>query len=201
MYTRCRNWIVRAWMAVLFSPRFTCRLLLDERGAVGDIKMVYAAASTLTQTNLDGIASSATWVAGWGSATIDNSSSLHQDYAIGASIMVESGEIRMYLVAELNDSAYPDCLSAGTEGTEGTVTFTDTEIRDAVARLAARTATDTTASRVYTLQCPSVKKVFGGTCPRKFFIVITQSTGAALESTGDPNQVYVKGVYYTVAQS
>lgn len=173
--------------------------------AAGDVKRVYVAASTLTQTALDAIASNATWVAGWGSAAIDNSSGLYLDYAINAVLQVESaglaaGEIRMYLIAELNDSAFPDCLSTGTEGAEGVVTFTDTEIRDTVCRLAAFTVTDTTASRIYTIMCPSVAAVFGSV-PRKFFIFITQSSGANLESTGDPNQVYVRAEYATVAQS
>ena len=168
--------------------------------ASGDVKIAYAASSALTQTNLDGIASSATWVAGWESGAIDNSTNLYLDYIINAVIQVESaglsaGEIRMYLVAELEDSTWPDVF----DGTESTETITDTEIRDAICRLAAITTTDTTASRTYYLQCPSAAAVFGGTIPRKFVIFITQSTGAALETTGDPNQVYVKGVYNTVA--
>lgn len=168
--------------------------------ASGDVKIAYGASSALTQTNLDGLASSATWVAGWESDAIDNSSNLYLDYIINAKITVESaglsaGEIRMYLVAELEDSSWPDVF----DGTESAETVTDTEIRDAICRPAAITATDTTASRVYYLQCPSVAAVFGGTIPRKFVIFITQSTGAALETTGDPNQVYVKGVYNTVA--
>jgi hypothetical protein len=37
--------------------------------------------------------------------------------------------------------------------------------------------------------------------PRKFVIFITQSTTTTLETTGDPNQVYVRGYYETVAAS
>ena len=170
--------------------------------AAGDIKLAYGASSALTQTNLDGISSSSTWVAGWESAAIDNSSNLYTDYIINAVLQAESsglsnGEIRMYLVAEMDDSTWPDVF----DGTESTETVTDVNVRDAICRLAASTATDTTASQFYYLQCPSVASVFGGTVPRKFVVFITQSTGTALETTGDPNQVYVKGVYSTVAQS
>lgn len=170
--------------------------------AAGDIKLAYGASSALTQTNLDGIASSATWVAGWESGAIDNSSNLYEDYIINAVIQAESaglaaGEIRVYLVAELNDTTWPDVF----DGTESTETVTDTEVRDAICRLGASTATDTTVSRTYYLNIPSVAFVFNGTVPRKFVVFIAQSTGAALETTGDPNQVYVKGVYRTVAQS
>lgn len=177
-------------------------LLLEEAGAAGDVKIAYAASAALTQTALDGIASSATWVAGWESDAIDNSTNLYIDYIINAVIQVESaglaaGEIRMYLVAELNDTSWPDVF----DGTQSTETVTDVNVRDAICRLAAVTVTDTTASQLYYLNCPSVAAVFGGTVPRKFVVFITQSTGAALETTGDPNQVYVKGVYNTVAQS
>jgi hypothetical protein len=170
--------------------------------AAGDIKLAFGASSALTQTNLDGLAASSTHVAGWESGVIDNSSNLYEDYIINAKIQVESasvtaGEIRMYLVAELDDSTWPDVF----DGTESAETVTDTEVRDAICRLAASSANDTTASRTYYLNCPSAAAVFNGCLPRKFVIFITQATGTTLETTGDPNQVYVKGVYRTVAQS
>lgn len=168
--------------------------------AAGDVKLKYAASAALTQTNLDGLASSSTHVAGWESDAIDNSSNLYLDYAINAVIQVESaglaaGEIRMYLVAEMEDSTWPDVF----DGTESAETVTDTNVRDAICRLAAITATDTTASQFYYLMCPSAAAVFGGSLPRKFVVFITQSTTTTLETTGDPNQVYVRGVYETVA--
>lgn len=168
--------------------------------AAGDVKKVYAASAALTQTNLDGLAASSTHVAGWESAAIDNSSNLYTDYAINAMLKVESsgvaaGEIRMYLVAELEDASWPDVF----DGTEGAETVTSAEIRDAICKLAAITAITTDASRVYYLNCPSVAYIFGGSLPRKFVVFITQSSTTTLETTGDPNQVYVRGVYENVA--
>ena len=170
--------------------------------AVGDVLQKYAAFSTLTQTALDALASSSTHLSGWESDAIDNSSAGYLDYEINAVLQVESaglsvGELRMYLVAELNDSAWPDVF----DGTQSAETVTSSDIRDAICVLAAVTATDTTASRTYALQCPSARAVFKGNLPRKFVVFITQSTGAALESTADPNQVYVRGSYANVAQS
>ena len=101
----------------------------------------------------------------------------------------------MYLVGALNDTTWPDVF----DGTESAETVTDTEIRDAICFLAAATVTDTTASRVYYLDCPSAKDVFRGNLPKKFVVFITQSTVAALETTGDPNQVYVTGSYWNIA--
>lgn len=177
-------------------------LLREQAGAAGDVKLAYAAVSAVTVTNLQALASSATWVAGWESGAIDNSSNLYTDYIVNAKIQVESaglsaGEIRMYFVAELEDSTWPDVF----DGTESAETVTSVEIRDAICRLGAVVATTTTASRVYYLNCPSVAAVFTGQLPRKFVIFITQSTGTTLENTGNPNAVYVKGCYGTVAQS
>jgi hypothetical protein len=167
--------------------------------ATGDIKRVYASSSNLTVTNLAGLSSSATWVAGWESDAIDNTSNLYQDYSIDAKITVESsglsaGEIRLYLVKMLDDSTWPDVF----DGTESTETVTDTEIRDAICLPGAMTVTDTTASRVYYLTVPSVAAVFGGNLPHKFVVFITQSTGTTLETSGQ--QVTVKGSYFNVAQ-
>lgn len=169
--------------------------------AAGDVKYAsYPASSALTQTNLDGLASSSTHLSGWESGAIDNTSNLYTDYRITAKIQVEStglsaGEIRMYLVGALEDASWPDVF----DGTESAETVTDTEIRDAVCRTAAITITDTTASRTYYLECPSVAAVFKGNLPKKFVVFITQSSGNTLETTGDPNQVYVQGSYLQVA--
>jgi hypothetical protein len=147
-------------------------------------------------TSLNGLVASATWVAGWESVLIDNTSLLYVDYRVTAKITVESagltaGEIRLYLVGMLDDSTWPDVF----DGTQSAETVTDTEIRDAICRLGAITSTDTTASRAYYLEVPSVAAVFGGNMPSKFLIFLTQSTVAALETSGQ--QVTVKGVYAT----
>ena len=164
---------------------------------MADVKVAYVASSNLTVTSLNGLVASTTWVAGWESAAIDNTTNKYLDYRVTAKITVESaslvaGEIRMYLVGMLDDATWPDVF----DGTESAETITDTEIRDAIALRAAVTATDTTASRVYYLDCPSVARVFGGNMPAQFVIFITQSTGTTLETTG--NQVTVKGSYKTV---
>lgn len=202
-----RHWLRALVAACVFwlytsQSRFA-QVLLEEGGAVGDIKLAYAASSSLTVTNLNSLAASQTWVAGWESGAIDNSSNLYEDYIINAKITVgaanlQAGEIRMYLVAEAEDATWPDVF----DGTESTETITDTEMRDAICRLAAITQTDTTASDVYWLNCPSVAAVFNGTVPRKFVIFITHSahtTTAAIAASG--NAVYVKGVYRTVQLS
>lgn len=160
----------------------------------------YLASSNLTVTNLNSLTSSSTHITGWEGGAIDNSGSAPRagDFRITAKITVASaglsaGEIRLYLVGMLDDSTWPDVF----DGTESVETVTDIEIRNAICRPAAQTDTDTTASRVYYLECASVAAVFGGNMPHKFVPFITQSTGAALAASG--NQVTVKGSYFTIA--
>jgi hypothetical protein len=171
--------------------------------AVGDVTAKYRASSNLTVTNLHGIASSSTWLSGWTSGTIDNTSNLDLDVLVSAKFVAESsglsaGEIRVYVYAMLDDSNWPDIFSSGTEGTEGTATLHDTEIRDALPVLFIVT-TDTSASRPYPMISKSIAALFGGQMPPKCALFVAQSTGTTLETTG--NQVTVKGVSANVAAS
>lgn len=167
---------------------------------MASVKIAYAASANQTVTALDGLASSSSHVTGWESAEIDNTTNLYTDYLVSGKITVESaglsaGEIRFYIVPRLDDATYPG-------GFDGTASAETTPLDDANgtaagARLGAVAVTDTTASQVYYIAPFSVAALFGGVCPAKFVIFVTQSTGTTLETTG--NQVTTKGVYYTVA--
>lgn len=171
--------------------------------AAGDVKVAYAASSNLTVTNLHGVASSSTHVNGWESGEIDNTTNKYVDYLVMAKFTVEStglsaGEIRLWCVPTLDDTpTYPGGFD-GTESTE-TAPLDDENGTRAGAVLLKVIATDTTASQVYYMHAVSVAAAFGGHCPAKFVLFVTQSTGTTLETTG--NQVTIKGLYYTVAQS
>jgi hypothetical protein len=170
--------------------------------AAGDVKLAYAASANQTVTALDGLASSSTHVTGWESAEIDNSTNKYLDYLISGKITVESaglaaGEIRIWVVPRIDDSTYPG-------GFDGTASAETTPLDDANGTMAGAVLakviqTDTTASQVYYFGGISVAALFGGICPEKFVIFVTQSTGTTLETTG--NQVTTKGVYANVAQS
>lgn len=167
---------------------------------MASVKIAYAASSNLTVTNLAGLASSSTHVTGWESDAIDNTSNLYVDYLISAKFTVESaglsaGEIRVWAVAMLDDSTWPGGFD-GTESAE-TTPLDDENGTWAGARLLKAIPTDTTASQVYYMSPTSVAQAFGGICPAKFVIFVTQSTGTTLETSGQ--QVTQKGVYYTVA--
>lgn len=167
------------------------------------IKTAYRASSNLTVTNLHSIATSSTWVAGWISGIIDNTSDLDLDkivsgkFALGNS--ATAGEIRVYAFAMLDDSNWPALLSAGTAGTEGTATVTTATIRDATMQLvwAAATRADPGTDDVYNMPKTSLRGVFGGVLPPKIVLFATHSTGVNLASSG--NQISVIGQYETVA--
>lgn len=164
---------------------------------MADIKQAYAASSNLTVTNLHSLPSSTTWVAGWESGTVDNTVNLYLDYLVSAKIALGNsavaGQIRVYVVAMLDDSTWPDVI----DGTESTETWTTTTIRDAAAKLGAvaETRADPGTDDVYVIAPFSVAALFGGVCPAKFVVFISHSTGVNLAASG--NQVTVKGSYAT----
>lgn len=165
----------------------------------GDIKPKYGTVIQLTQTNLDGIASSSTHLSGWTSAVVNNATELAEDFLLSGQFQVESaglsaGVILVLVYASFNQTpTWPDLFSAGTEGAEGTATIHDTEIRDSAFHRAAAIVTDTTASRIYPFAGVSIRDLFGS-MPTHFAIFVAQSTGTTLETTGDPNQLYLQPV-------
>lgn len=162
-------------------------------------KLAYAASSNLTVTNLGALPTSSTWVAGWASAAVDNTSNLYLDYSISGKIVVgnsaTAGQIRIYAVPMIDDSTWPDVFA----GTEGTETWTDTEYRDAVAYLlhAFDTDADGGTDDTYPFHCRVAVRC-GGNVPAQFQIWITHSTGVNLAAAGS-QQVTIKGEYETVA--
>jgi hypothetical protein len=167
---------------------------------MADLKIAYAADIDLDVTNLHSIASSATWVAGWESDAVDNSSSKYLDYLVSGKIALgnsaTAGQIRVYVVAPVDDApTWPDVM----DGTDSTETWTTTTIRDGAAKLGAaiETRADPGTDDVYWIAPFSVAALFGGVCPEKFVLFITHSTGVNLAASG--SAVVARGIYETVA--
>lgn len=161
----------------------------------GDLLLKYGTAAALTTTALDGIGSSLTWVTGWTSGQINNTTVLADDYMISGTFQVESAGLAAGIILVLAYAAFdatptwPDLFSAGTEGAEGAATINAALVRDSgFVRLAAIT-TDTTASRVYPFAPVSIRDAFGFV-PPYFAIYVAQSTTTTLETTGTPNKLY-----------
>ena len=164
--------------------------------AAGDVKKAYAASANLDVTNLASLASSATWVAGWESALIDNTSNLYLDYLLTGKITMgngpTAGQIRIYVIAMLDDANWPDVI----DGTESAETISSLTTRDNICKLGAVISNDATADAVYYFGPFSVANLFSGQCPAKFVVFVTHSAVQAIAAAGQ--QVTQQGVYETV---
>lgn len=167
------------------------------------VKISFGASATVfTSTALDGLASSSTWIAGFGSAVIDNTSDLYVDTLLAGqfkanNVAPTSGQIQVWVGAVLNDTpTYPDVFT----GSAGTFTITTADIRNSIMRQAAGIITDATANRVYAFNPVSVASLFGGVMPNKWWVFVTHSMVQAFNTTsGQGGQCWTTGVNYTVA--
>lgn len=166
----------------------------------GDIKLKYPAASTsMTVTNLHSLASSQDWNAGWSSASVNNTSNVYMDYLYGGTFTThasnrQAGTINVYVIAALNDTPTWPATATGTIGTEGSLSFTDTEEKDSLCRLLTSITVDNTASAIYTFPATGIAQLFGGVVPPYHAIFVAQNcattTAAGLAAAGS-------AVYYT----
>lgn len=170
----------------------------------GNVLLGYAASSALTVTNLHSLASSQDWTAGWTSASVANTSNLYHDYMYGMTFTThasnrQAGSINIYVIASLNDTPTWPATSSGTIGTEGTLSFTDTEERDTLCRLLWSITVDNTASAIYTFPQTGIAQLFGGVVPTHHAVFVAQNCGttttAGLAASG--SAVYRTGVYGT----
>lgn len=157
-----------------------------------DIKQKYGSSATLTTTNLQSLASSSSYLSGWTSAWIDNTSNLALNQMVSVQITAgtnpTAGTVRVYAYASFDGTNSPDIFSSGTEGTEGAATVTDAEQLDASLVLLWESDVDTTTNDVYTMPPRSARSIFGFV-PRKWALYVAHNTVAALKSSG--NAAYV----------
>lgn len=160
---------------------------------MGDIKAKYGSVATLTVTNLHSLASSSSRESGWTSAGISNTSDLSLDYLISGTFSThasnrQAGYIDVRIYTALNSTpTWPDIFSAGTEGTEGTCTWHDTEQMVSAGRLLTSIEVDNGASDVYTMPQTGIAQLFGA-LPTNFAVFVGQnaatSTNAGLAASG-----------------
>lgn len=166
----------------------------------GNILLKYGAASTApTVTNLHSLASSQDWTAGWTGPSVNNTSNNYLDYLYGFTFTThasnrQAGSINIYVIGALNDTPTWPAAASGTIGTEGALSFTDTEERDSLCRLLGSITVDNTASAIYTFPPTGIAQWFGGFVPPYHAIYIAQNcsttTTAGLAAAGS-------AVYYT----
>lgn len=165
----------------------------------GDIKLQYVASVAPTVTNLHSLASSQDWLAGWTSASVSNLTNEYLDYLYAGTFTThasnrQAGTINVYVIAALNDTPTWPATASGTIGTEGALSFTDTEERDSLVRLLTSITVDNTASAIYTFPPIGIAQLFGGMVPPYHAIYVAQNcattTAAGLASSGS-------AIYYT----
>lgn len=167
--------------------------------AAGDCKIAYGTSTDLDVTALNGLAEAATWLVGWGSDEIDNTSNKYLDYIVSGVVQVHedaaptAGEqIRVYIVPMISDDGWPSGMNH--DHTEDT--WASAEIRDSIAKLGACISVAATQAIAYYFNF-SVANLFGGVCPWKFMVFISHNTGGLLDTDG--NMVTYQGVFNTVA--
>ena len=160
----------------------------------------YRASSDLT-IGLGSLGSSATWVAGRESTAYDNTSNLDIDGRLSGKITVgttptANTQILVWVVAEQKDAVWPDVL----DGTDSAETWTNVEMRDASAKLAAViNVVATTSDIAYPFECGSVAALFGGFMPRKFVVFVAHNCTAALHATAGNHIISFAGLQKTIA--
>jgi hypothetical protein len=166
---------------------------------VADIKQALQAAQTLTNA-IASLASSSTWVAGYESAAVDNTTNLYLDYIFDGKVTVgttpTSGtEIRIYVVASVDGTTWPDVF----DETTSAETVTTAGVGSGFLKLAAVMLCDsTTSDRAYPFTF-SVASLFGGVVPPNFALFTTHNTGVNLNATAGNHVFTYRGVYLTSA--
>lgn len=172
---------------------------------MSNVKEAFGSVTSLTITNLNSLASSAT--AGWQSGTIDNSSDLFLDYQVAiklAAVNTAPGSSKALYVyaAGLLDDGGSDYGTTGAasggalSGSEGTLTFPDVQVNSVnIPRIGTIPYVGQNAAIISPIF--SVAAAFNGSVPIKFALAIVNHAGFTLASSG--NYVKVRGVYRTVA--
>lgn len=151
-------------------------------------------------TSLDSLASSATWVAGRGSAVISNVSNGYKNVSITGRFKANNtaptaGQIQVWVGGVLNDTpTYPDTIT----GSDAAITVTSTDIRNSIMRRAAVIITDTTTNRIYEFAPITLVDIFGHV-PNQWWVWVTHSMVQTLNVTGSAGgQCWYQGMGTTL---
>lgn len=173
---------------------------LKSYGHNADAKMAYRASASLTNA-LEALASSSTWLAGYESATYDNTTNKDLDVWLSgfvtnhqSSAVTANTRIEVNCVTEIADGTWPDVF----DGTTSAETVTSQGVKDGICVPVVMLNVDaTTANRVYPYTKRSIAALYGGLMPGKFVLFTTQNTGQALHNT-TAGTTTTTGAYVTI---
>lgn len=163
-----------------------------------DFKLTYRASAAVTNA-IQSLATSSTWLAGYESDVVDNTTNKDLDIQLSGKTTVGttptiSTRIEHHVVTMIDDSTWPDVF----DGTTSAETVTSQGIKDNVCvPLVMLNVDATTSDRAYPYTKRSVAALFGGICPPKFVIFTTHNTGVNLNATGGNQVLTQAGVYIT----
>ena len=164
----------------------------------GFVPVYGASVAVFGANDLDSLASSATYVAGWESAVITN---VANDVLLAGRFKANNtaptaGQIQVWVGAVLNDTpTYPDVF----DGTASAETVTSIDIRQSILRNVATIITDATCNRIYECAPTNVAQFFGGVMPQKWRVFVTHSMVQALNATaGQGGQCWYTPITFPV---
>jgi hypothetical protein len=142
---------------------------------VATLKTLYASSASITIT-LNSLGSGAARE----STVIDNGTNKYLDAHVRVTVNVGSVSgsplVHIYAYGSEDGSLYPDPLT----GADAAVTLEDpTVLRHAIA------IPTPTSSKAYESDVISIARLYGGVLPRKWGIVVVNTTGAALAGSGN----------------
>ena len=158
---------------------------------MANIKLAYGVATNITLT-LASLASGSSREC----TAVDNTSNLFEDAEVYLAIKLAAGspasakEIRVYTYASMDGTNYTDNATGSDAGLTNRVP-TNLRVLDVI-------QTPDSGALTYKLVIGSVAAAWGGLLPPKWGIVVTNSSGLALDSTEGNHTKQYRGIYHTV---
>lgn len=165
-----------------------------------DFKLAYGASAAVTNA-IQSLATSSTWLAGYESDVLDNTSNKYIDNFLSGKTTVgttptASTIIEHSIVTMADDSTWPDVF----DGTTSAETITSAGVKNGICvPLVYLTVDATTSDRAYWYTKRSLASLFGGFVPPKCVVFTSHNTGVNLNSTGGNQVLTQQGVYMTGA--
>lgn len=162
----------------------------------------YSSNTTITM-DLDGLASSASFVAGRESSEIDNTSNKYVDALVQGKVKVGTTPtantyINVYVWGA--DTSLGTTAIDTLDGTDSAETLTNTGVLYSALKLGATIPViATTSDVVYNVAPFSVAQLFGGVMPKFWGLFVAHNNGAALHASDNTNFFSFNGIKFDTA--
>ena len=160
----------------------------------------YGAVTAMTM-DISSLATSATFLAGYESAQVDNTTTRWDDFLVtvdgitgGATVPVVGQQIQIYVWG--SDVSLATTAIDTLDGTASAVTLGHDSVRQSLRLVAAPVVTVATASLKYYAQPFSVAQFFGGNCPTFWGLYLAHNHAGALAAAQSGLFSY-QGIKYT----